>query len=623
VIHGIPAIDLYDYASDMKYVKLTYLDQLQQSQGEFPWLQFKRAVAAKIRNRWILVVIAKLYSSPRACLQWLAFDERMLLTTNEKDTAAEIGDYVQFERDLAAREYAPPCAYEHSLADIIGGWLADFSLADHIPDPAFGPGSVSDLKGRASQLEKLLLLGCSKETIQMLTEYWYCDPEALVPACLAASNDDSLWRNRIIFRPKNALKHRIISAEPGWLSWLQQAIKRPLYRYVEGSPRMFTVFSDQSMSRDLALKGSRDGSFATIDFSNASDSITASLVARLFSGVPWLRDPLLATRSRAALLPDGQIIRLYKFAPMGSATCFATLDIIVLSMCELAIRNVLKRCGKPGDYLVYGDDAIIRGDCASEFIRISRAIGFYPNEDKSYIRTDTPSYYRESCGIEAFNGEDITPTRYSRFQEPLVTQAPVEPSWWASAIDLLNRFYLAGYHQARSAAWELIKFSSSRGNAAKQKLAQSIRDNVLRVDYSDYAKGLDGPLAIVVPDGTATNYHCRQGWDESYQRRYIRVRCLRTVLRDPHADYLMLNGQQTDSDLREQALYDLWFFKAEAERPSAADVSAAFAYKGLAKPEDYFRRIDLIETDICDDLPKLFSAAGAQNQKWDWVRYYP
>lgn len=628
VIHGIPAVDLYGYASDMKYVKLAYLDRLQQTQGEFPWLPFKREVAPHIQNKWILVVVANLVHSPRATLQWLSFDERMLLDTNEKDIAGEIQAYVDFERTLAALDQQPESVLQNWLSTIIGEWLEGFSLADSLPDPTFGPGAVADLSGRVSQLEKLQQMRCNWATIRSLSQYWDVAPEELLPWIVPDSENAELWMNRIIFRPKNALKHRIISAEPAWLSWLQQAIKRPLYDYVESHHRMNTWFSDQGLSREMAQRGSRDGSYATIDFSNASDAISATLVRRLFKQVPWICGPLLETRSRTALLPDGRIISLNKFAPMGSATCFVTMDIIMLSICELAVWLTYHRRGTRDDYTVFGDDVVIRSEAVSAFLGISRSLGFSPNLDKSYYRTDTPSFYREACGIEAYQGEDITPLRYSRFQEPLIARSPVDVTWWESAISLMNRCLVEYYYDnVRSAAWACITYSCSRGKPSDRALSQSIRDHVLRIDYSDFQKGYDGPLAVVVPDGTATNYHCRRYWSNEYQRPYIRVRGLRTVLRDPHSVGWFKHPIGGAAPGPDWVGYAYWFFKAESDRPSAADADILDRRGNRARsggPTSSMVHLDrLLRRDGVEQHSLLAAAAGIQSQKWGWVRYYP
>jgi hypothetical protein len=321
---------------------------------------------------------------------------------------------------------------------------------------------------------------------------------------------------------------------------------------------------------------------------------------------------LLLTRSRYALLPDEQIILLNKFAPMGSATCFATLDIIMLSMCELATRTAFGRMGTRSDYVVYGDDVILRAEAVPAFLKISQTLGFCPNLDKSYAQTDTPGFYRESCGIEAYNGEDITPLRYSRFQEPLLDWAPVDIDYWESAISLMNRAYVDyQFENVRSVVWACVTHSCSLGEPKQKKLANSIRDHVLRINRSDYNEGYDGPLAVIVPDGTATNYHCLHAGDVSYQRDYVRVRSYQTEMNDPTRELRTDKNGTIPESIANLASWRLWEFKAETDRPSAAD-------NRRTKGKWYNRYSE------SDEMPedRVASVAGVRSQKWGWTRYY-
>lgn len=554
-IHSVQEVDLQKYAQDHKYLKLRYLRAIQSSsRGWIPWSDFKRQTAGHVHYKWIMTMVARYYEQPKLCLQWLCFDERLLLDTND-DISDEIEAYVSFERELQGYRYPEDVCI--ALRSIIRDWLCDFSLGESAPDPIFGPGAVADGRGRMPHLEKAVMCVYDLPTVKELCEFWDCAEDDLI----VGRAGEASFQNRIVFRPKNALAHRIISSEPCWLSWLQQAIKRPLYDYVEQHPKMFTWFSDQEESRVLALRGSIDGSYATFDFSSASDAITVPLVSMLFSET-YIHDALFLTRSREALMPDGQTVSLTKFAPMGSATCFVTMDIIILSICEQAIRTALGRPGRRGDYVVYGDDAIIRVEAASTFAKLSQALHMRVNEDKSYWDANTVNFYRESCGIEAYNGCDITPLRYSRFQEPIVEYGPPSEGYLESCITLMNRAYVDyGFANLRSVVQEVIKLSGRSKKSAQQRARFfAIWDRALRIDYSDFREGFDGPLAVVVPDGTATNYHCRRRYNADLQRSEVQVSQVKRHRRDPH-----------DMDAEETLLH-LWYFRAATVRPDPYDL---------------------------------------------------
>jgi hypothetical protein len=558
VLHSIKELDLKTYAQDLKQVKTCFIAQLQAAQELCSYPDFKRRVARLISTKWVLVMLGRLWGSPRACLQWLSFDERLLLTTNDKLIASEVLDYVEFEDEMAQRTYDRSIL--ESLSLIIRDWFSDFSLGEFKPDGTFGPGAVAGVKGRPSFLEKARTCVWDPDVVELFAELYDCDVDEVIPGVPAGSEDD-LYRNRIIFRPKNALKHRIISAEPAWLSWLQQDLKGHLYPYVERHPRINTWFSNQERSRELALRGSVDGSYATIDFSNASDSVHKDVVDQVFQ-YTYFHDALLAVRSREAKLPYQEwIVRLDKYAPMGSATCFWTMDVLLCACCELACRVTLGREAQREDYVVYGDDVILRAALVDPFLRIVSALGMSTNADKSYWNTTSPHYYRESCGIEAVDGQDCTPIRYSRFQEPIYrADVPSDGPWLESVVSLMNQALLAGYWNMRSAIIELLRVTLDRASAdadpAGSRAAKRMRhvwDRLLRVDASDYLAGVEGPCCVVVPDGTATNYRCRSRWNADLQRREVLVcnfsaRPVRTYKTDGYWD--------------DPVFYALWFFRA-------------------------------------------------------------
>jgi hypothetical protein len=493
-----------------------------------------------------LVTVEKLYSSVPATLQWLVFDERLQTDTND-DISSEIQSYIDFEADLASRVY--PAEVTTPLRNIISEWFSGLCISTTAPCPKFGPGATAST-GRVAHVEKALNFDADPQSVSLFCDWFYRDEDEIsLPI-----RSETTRRNRIIFVPKNALKHRIISAEPIWLGWMQQLLKDILYNYIEKHPRMYTWFSNQAYSRKLALEGSASGAYATVDFSSASDSITVTLVSELYKGTE-LHELLLDTRSIEAEMPDGRIVPLTKFAPMGSATCFAVMDSIFLSICEDSVRKVLNRPGRYGDYTVYGDDVIIRSDCLEQFETTCKQLKLEFNLEKSYS-TQSGLRYRESCGIEALNGVDITPVRYSRFQDPIIASAPVNRKYWESTFDLMNRLLDSGYLNTRSACVELIKFSLERGKTSNRRLARNIWNCTMRIDASDYAKGYDGPMALVVPDGTATNFRTKTRRNPDLQ--CSECRCLVPVASP--IDY-------HDGSHKEIAAYTLWFYAAN-HRPN-------------------------------------------------------
>jgi hypothetical protein len=555
----------------MKTIKLDFIAYMQSNSACEGFSGFKRRVSPKVTYRWLLSVLGELWGSFRFCLEWLCFDERLLLDTNEKDIGPEIAAYVAFEDTLSRREYSDDGPIPE-LRAIVQEWFEPFTVWAYGPEPRFGPGAVAETKGRPSYFEKATNCRWEPDIVRMFSQAYNVEPDEMIVGKPGAYLGN--YRNRIIFRPKNALKHRIISAEPTWLGWLQQGLKAAIYEYVESHPQILTWFSNQERSRQLALRGSIDGSYATIDFSDASDSVTRELVAKVYEHTYFV-DLLLAARSTHALLPDGRTIALSKFAPMGSATCFCTMDVLLCACCELAIRDTLGRKARYGDYVVYGDDVIIRAAAVPRFLQVVSSLGMSVNSDKSYWDTTSGAFYRESCGIEAFNGVDVTPTRYSRFQEPVWCEdVPSDGPWLASVVALCNNLFEAGYWSARSAVIQLLNGAldralrlatdnPTRSNTERANRAAKVRRvwyHLLRVDASDYARGWNGPLVVVVPDGTASNYHCKSRWNARLQRREHLV-----------SDFTeeMVETYKVPGYWDNPEFYGLWFHRARSERPLA------------------------------------------------------
>lgn len=157
--------------------------------------------------------------------------------------------------------------------------------------------------------------------------------------------------------------------------------------------------NDQTVNQYLAGCGSRTGALATIDLSNASDSVSLVLLDLL----PWdWKRYLLMTRSEKVKLPDGSWHTLEKVSSMGNGFTFELESLIfwALAASVVSLRRVSdRRIG------VYGDDIIVHASCAPDLINVLAYCGFSTNISKTYV--DGP--FRESCGKHYHYGVDVTP----------------------------------------------------------------------------------------------------------------------------------------------------------------------------------------------------------------------
>jgi hypothetical protein len=246
---------------------------------------------------------------------------------------------------------------------------------------------------------------------------------------------------RLKFVFKTFGKARGICIEELEAQWLQQALRRGLYDVVEHHPvtKGKVNFTNQHINAVLALKASCDRRKATIDMSSASDRIARWLVRRLFCKNTELCKALLTLSTERVELPGKKFpLVLNKFAPMGSALCFPIMGLVHYAL----ISSIIFFFGPPhlkfSDVHVYGDDIIVDSDVAELVYRYLPLFGMKLNKEKSFYN----SYFRESCGMNAYLGMDITPTRFKS-----VVKFPPRNDELISALQNEGALYRKGFYE--------------------------------------------------------------------------------------------------------------------------------------------------------------------------------
>jgi hypothetical protein len=226
---------------------------------------------------------------------------------------------------------------------------------------------------------------------------------------------------------------RLIGEENSELQAIQQGQRRILQGHFEHHPltRGHLNFGDQSVNRRLALIGSIDGLQATLDQSSASDRVSVWLVRLLMEKVPDVLECLEASRSTHALLPQYEYntklgfvevepkrIELKTFSMMGSGVCFVLESLVFWSLTVAALettcgisRQAALRCT-----YVYGDDIIVPALYATKVMEALELCYLKFNKNKSF----SEGLFRESCGLDAYKGLEVTPLRIkSRLPETI------------------------------------------------------------------------------------------------------------------------------------------------------------------------------------------------------------
>jgi hypothetical protein len=240
--------------------------------------------------------------------------------------------------------------------------------------------------------------------------------------------------SRLMFVPKNYKTARSICMEPTEMMYMQQHVRQYLEEAIRASSlRHFVQIDNQERNQLGALYGSRSNLVDTLDLSAASDSVSAQLVRDIFPR-DWLIG-LLATRTSKVITPDGSVRVVSKFAPMGSALCFPVQSILYSCIVILAylrhaygatpilslthaqiVRFVENEIGREWrtshsfeSIAVYGDDIICDTRVTEDVIFLLEEMGLVVNNDKSFLG---PQAFRESCGMYALAGENVTPFQF-------------------------------------------------------------------------------------------------------------------------------------------------------------------------------------------------------------------
>ena len=334
--------------------------------------------------------------------------------------------------------------------------------------PKHGPGATADRlvgNGKFTQnswparLEKVF-----SSSDFLIPNYRYYDdleqvnilePEAELPV-------------KVISVPKTQKTPRIIAIEPTAMQYAQQSIWEAILDTFETgdplSPKSATrrirrlwkmiSFTDQEPNRLLAMEGSRDGSLATLDLSEASDRVSNELVRTMLAPWPHLQRAVDACRSRSARVPGHGIIPLAKFASMGSALCFPMEAMVFLTLVFMGIEQELNRPLEREDIVllsrqvrVFGDDIIVPRDYVYSVIRTLEHFGAKVNVRKSFWN----GKFRESCGQDCYAGHDVNIVKVRQH----FPSSPRDATGVAALVELRNQFYLAGY-------WQTTRWLDSR-----------------------------------------------------------------------------------------------------------------------------------------------------------------
>ena len=316
---------------------------------------------------------------------------------------------------------------------------------------------------------------------------------------------------KVITVPKTLKTPRIIAIEPTCMQFVQQGLMEMFVKGIERSDSLSTFigFSDQGPNRAMALEGSSTGTLATLDLSEASDRVSNQLVRNLFAYFRNLRDAVEACRSRKADVPGFGVLRLAKFASMGSALTFPIEAMVFLTIIFIGIerersvplseKDIASFIGK---VRVYGDDIVVPVEYVRSVITALTDFGLVVNRKKSFWT----GKFRESCGKEFFDGTDVSVVRVRR--DIPTSRRHVQEL--ISTVSLRNQMYFSGY-------WITARY------------LDEILERLI-------------PFPVVLPGSPALGRHSFLGYESERECRYLQRPLVRAYVEHSLAPKSHLEG---------------------------------------------------------------------------------
>nr|UJQ85809.1 MAG: hypothetical protein 3 [Leviviridae sp.] len=224
--------------------------------------------------------------------------------------------------------------------------------------------------------------------------------------------------DKVTFVPKDCRTDRPIAVGNSLNMYLQLGVCDYLVTRLK---HVGVDLTDQSRNADMAGIGSKlawigdlenPSSFATIDLASASDTISTGIVKALLPA-EWFAflDDL---RHKTGVVDDTELL-YEKFSAMGCGFTFPLESLIFWAIAKAATLEAGMQC-KRNDIAVYGDDIIVRAAAAPHVINALQWAGFLVNTEKSFITGS----FKESCGSDYFNGNNVRPFYLKRRVESYV-----------------------------------------------------------------------------------------------------------------------------------------------------------------------------------------------------------
>lgn len=334
-------------------------------------------------------------------------------------------------------------------------------------------------------------------------------------------------RGKLVFVPKDSRGPRSICVHPRESIWIQQGQRVLLERSAVRVTNHHINFDDQTVNGSIALASSLSREYCTLDLKDASDRLGCKVVEFLFGS----HYPILScTRMEEVILPDGRVVTLNKWATMGNALCFPVESCVFYALARTGIE-VVHGSNAAREVYVFGDDIIVPSKYVAAAMEGLWVGGLLVNQSKTFYR----GFFRESCGVDAFKGLNVTPLRMKKHKI-------------STSLDLIA--FCAFAKNARIAGYEFL--ASYMYSLCRQYL-RSHGDRRLPINNDPEAGGVVEYMDKVWAYIVCYNHPSDIRWNNGLHRYEVRTLLARASTTRSHGDWYHLQDSLLSLERRAKA----------------------------------------------------------------------
>lgn len=272
-----------------------------------------------------------------------------------------------------------------------------------------GLGAGSNVGGRSNSFYSKLFDGPLTMTDASFHRYYRSSISDSPSWSQAEMSRGYLYGERVVvgnvlsFAKKNIEIARAICTEPTLNMFFQKGINGVICE-VLWAHFGIDLSKQPDLNRGLALRGSIDQSFGTVDLKDASNCMALGMTDKLLPATltKWCR----RFRSPVTVQPDGLHVELFMMSSMGNGFTFPLQTLIFATLVEACYRALNIKFvvhGPDRNFGVFGDDIIVVKHAYDLVTRALAMVGFTVNTEKSF----NAGPFRESCGGDFSDGVNV------------------------------------------------------------------------------------------------------------------------------------------------------------------------------------------------------------------------